>query len=164
MLMTNDKPSAVAGDTVRFTITLMNPNGVSATNVVVIDDLPAGLALQGVTSTAGTVTLAQQKLTFTVGTLAANSNATLTLTTVVLAVPGPVVNTASYTANINGQPYSGNSFSGVGAPSLPNTGDGPDSGNDSPALPLELLLLPLAALAALYLGFVGIRRARWRRG
>jgi hypothetical protein len=139
----------------------MNPNTVPASNVVVIDDLPNGLALQGVTATGGTVTVDQQELTFTVGTIQPNASATLTLSTIVVAVEGPVVNIASYTATIDGQPFTGNSLSGIGSPALPNTGTG--GSEQSPALRPELLLLPLLALGAAYLGIAGIRRARWRR-
>lgn len=161
---TNDKPSAVEGETVRFTITLMNLNASPATSVVVTDALPAGLALQGVTSNLGSVTFSQGSLTFNLGTMVANSSATLTLTTTVLAGPRPVINTASYTATIGGQSFSGNAFSSVGLPALPDTGDGPTPGNDSSVMPLELLLLPAAFLALFSLGFAAIRRARWRRG
>ena len=158
--MTNDRPSAKAGETVRFTIMVMNPNTVPATNVVVVDDLPTGLALQSVNATGGTVTVNQQQLTFAVGTLEPNASATLTLTTVVVAVEGPIVNVANYSATIGGQPFSGSAQSGIGAPALPNTGDGGTRGS----LPLELMLLPLFAFGAACLVLTGIRRARWRRG
>jgi uncharacterized repeat protein (TIGR01451 family) len=140
----------------------MNPNTVPASDVIVTDDLPNGLALQSVTAIGGTVTVNQQRLTFTVGTIQPNASALLTLSTIVLAVEGPVVNVASYTATIGGQQFSGNSLSGIGSPALPNTGTG--VGEETPALRPELLLLPLLALGAAYLAFVGIRRARWRRG
>ena len=158
--MTNDRPSATAGETVRFTIMVMNPNTVPATNVVVVDDLPNGLALQSVNATGGTVTVNKQQLTFAVGTLGPNASATLTLTTVVVAVEGPIVNVANYSATINGQPFSGNAQSGIGAPALPNTGAGGTRGS----LPLELLLLPIFAFGAACLLLTGIRRAHWRRG
>jgi len=78
-----------------------------------------------------------------------------------------VVNTASYSATVNGQPFSGNSQSGIGAPALPNTGTGgppTPSGEVVDSLPLELLFLPPLTLGVLYCAFAGIRRARWRRG
>jgi uncharacterized repeat protein (TIGR01451 family) len=164
---TNDRPSAVAGDRVRFTITVMNPNTVPANDVIVIDELPNGLALQGVTAIGGSVTVNQQRLTFTIGTIQPNASALLTLSTVVLSVEGPVVNVASYTATIGGQQFSGNSLSGIGSPALPNTGTGgasPPGDDETPALRPELLLVPLFALGAAYLAIAGIRRARWRRG
>ncbi len=164
----NDKPSAKAGDLVRFTIVVTNPNTLPASNVIVVDELPVGLALQSVTSSGGTVTVNKQQLSFNVGTIPAAGSATLTLATIVIAESGPVVNTASYSATVNNQPFSGTSQSGIGSPALPNTGTGGPALSPVPvaddSLPLELLFLPPLALGAFYCAIAGLRRSRWRRG
>ena len=80
---TADKDNVNVGDTVTFTITVKNDGTGAATNVVVTDTMPEGLAPQGTT-------------TFDIGTLEAGGTRTLNLTATVMKA-GEITNTAKVT-------------------------------------------------------------------
>jgi uncharacterized repeat protein (TIGR01451 family) len=100
--------SAVPGETVTYSIVFKNYGGSPATNVVVVDDVPAGIvalpqtvAINGV-SAAASATLAGQRLTVKVGTLGVGALDTLTFDATVQsgATAGATyVNVASLTAD-----------------------------------------------------------------
>lgn len=95
------------GSTVTFTITAKNNGPSAATGVNVNDVLPAGFTLTGATASAGTWTSPN----WSIGNLAFNATATLSITAMVNAA-GPYVNTAT----ISGQqpdPNTANNTSAV---------------------------------------------------
>jgi uncharacterized repeat protein (TIGR01451 family) len=99
------------GETVTYSIAFRNYGGSAATNVVIVDDVPAGIralpqtvALNGVNA-AGTATLAGQRLTVRVGTLATGASDTVTFDAVVdsgSTAGASYVNVASLTADTIG--------------------------------------------------------------
>jgi uncharacterized repeat protein (TIGR01451 family) len=96
------------GETVTYSIAFRNYGGSPATNVVVVDDVPAGIhallqtvALNGV-SAVSSATLAGQRLTVKVGTMAVNESDVLTFDAVVdgaLSAGSSYVNVASVSAD-----------------------------------------------------------------
>ena len=66
----------VAGETLTYTITVSNAGPIDALNVVVSDPLPSGLTVTGSSATKGTWTAPG----WSIGTMAAGSSETLTLT------------------------------------------------------------------------------------
>ncbi|MDQ6942384.1 MAG: DUF11 domain-containing protein, partial [Candidatus Eremiobacteraeota bacterium] len=100
--------SAHPGETVTYSIAFRNYGGSAATNVVVVDDVPTGVhallqtvALNGV-SAVPSATLAGQRLTFRVGTMAVNESDVLTFDAVVdnaLTAGSSFVNVASVSAD-----------------------------------------------------------------
>jgi uncharacterized repeat protein (TIGR01451 family) len=99
------------GETVTYSIAFRNYGGSAATNVVIVDDVPAGIralpqtvAVNGVNA-AGTATLAGQRLTVRVGTLATGASDTVTFDAVVdsgSTAGASYVNVASLTADTIG--------------------------------------------------------------
>ena len=75
------------GDIVTFQIDVTNDGGAQATNVSLIDSLPAGITFTGSTTTAGT-TYDQATGVFDIGTLNVGQTATLTLSGTVDAGQG----------------------------------------------------------------------------
>lgn len=76
-------PSPAVGDTIDYTLTLTNAGPDTATNVVVTDDLPTGVAFVNAVPSQGAYDSATG--VWTVGTLTAGQIETLTLTVTVLA-------------------------------------------------------------------------------
>ncbi|MDP9106360.1 MAG: DUF11 domain-containing protein, partial [Candidatus Eremiobacteraeota bacterium] len=96
------------GETVTYSIAFRNYGGSPATNVVVVDDVPAGIhalpqtvAINGVSAVAAT-TFAGQRLTVKVGTMAVNESDVLTFDALVdnsLSAGSSFVNIASVSAD-----------------------------------------------------------------
>lgn len=100
------------GDTVTFTVTVndnIGPDG--ATNVAIHDALPAGLTFVSATATQGSY--ASSTGIWTVGSLAKNGLATMTVTATV-AIGGAYTNTASVSASDQYDPVSGNNTASAG--------------------------------------------------
>jgi len=76
-----DRPFALPGDTVIWTIVVSNTNAFDLTNITVTDSVPGELIILNATSSAGSVSVSGQNVTLTLSTLAANSSVTITLTT-----------------------------------------------------------------------------------
>ncbi|MBE0690695.1 MAG: DUF11 domain-containing protein, partial [Anaerolineae bacterium] len=76
-----DRPFALPGDTITWTIVVSNPNPFDLTNITVTDSVPGELIIINATSSAGSVSVNGQNISLTLGTLAANSTVTITLTT-----------------------------------------------------------------------------------
>ncbi len=97
-----DDPNPNVGDTITFTIEVDNFGPDAATQVVVNDQLPAGLTFVSASPSTGTYAGG----VWTVGTVAAGGSATLTVTATVDApaspgIPQPVTNTAT----VSGREY-----------------------------------------------------------
>jgi uncharacterized repeat protein (TIGR01451 family) len=84
------------GATVTFVITLANSGPVTATNVAVTDQLPAGLSFVSAAATLGSYDDATG--VWSVGTLAAGASTILTITATVTAA-GSITNTAQVSAS-----------------------------------------------------------------
>jgi uncharacterized repeat protein (TIGR01451 family) len=129
----------LVGQNATFTITVSNAGPSTATNVHVIDTLPAGTSFVSATpssgSCSGTVTV-----DCNVGTLLSGGSANVTLT-VLLTQPGNVTNTA--TANSDAVDPNGASGSASFAVAAPASGD------PIPTLSEWMLLALASALAAI---------------
>ncbi len=100
--------TALPGETVTYSIVFKNYGGSPATNVAIVDDVPAGIvalpqtaALNGV-SVGGSATLAGQRLTVKIGTLGVGAVDTLTFDATVQSgstAGASFVNVASLTAD-----------------------------------------------------------------
>ncbi len=100
------------GSTITYTMIVNNPSGaVPATNVVATDPLPSNTIYVSCDTTQGSCAQSGGTVTYTIGSMAANTNVTLTM---VVAVNNPALdgdtisNTASVSAatNITGLTYS----------------------------------------------------------
>jgi uncharacterized repeat protein (TIGR01451 family) len=98
-------PTPAVGETITFSVTATNLGPSPATGVVVVDLLPAGLALSSATPSQGAYDAGTG--TWSVGSLAVNGSATLTLTALVTA-PGTITNTATKTAQNEPDPNPNN--------------------------------------------------------
>lgn len=76
-----DPPFAQPGDTVTWTILVINPHDQALSNVTVNDTLPNVLALLSATATNGTVTTSGQLVSLNIPTLNAKETVTLTIRT-----------------------------------------------------------------------------------
>lgn len=88
---------ATPGGTVTYTITVTNAGPSPATNVVVTDDLPAGLSFLSATPSQGTCNAADP-VSCNLGTIVNGGSATITLSAQVTATSGTISNTASVTS------------------------------------------------------------------
>ncbi|HEY0377659.1 MAG TPA: hypothetical protein VGC87_12110 [Pyrinomonadaceae bacterium] len=89
--------NVIAGNNFTYNITVTNLGPGSATNVVLTDTLPAGLAYVGHSASNGTSGQSAGTVTNNVGTLAPNTTATLSITVSPGTTVGLVSNTASVT-------------------------------------------------------------------
>jgi uncharacterized repeat protein (TIGR01451 family)/LPXTG-motif cell wall-anchored protein len=118
-------PFAMPGATVTWTIMVSNPGSVPVTNIVVVDDVPAEVEIQNVTSTAGTVTSNGQVVTFTIGALNPGESVTIVIETRVrddVNVPFIITNRASITNAENPTPRQSEATV-TSVSSLPETGE-----------------------------------------
>lgn len=113
---TVDRPGAGVGETVTFTIVVSNSGPATATNVSVRDSLPAGLTFVSATPSQGTFNPATGL--WTVGTIAANGNATIQIR-VTLTNADPIRNRAEVQTSDQPDP---NSTPGNNVPSEDDTG------------------------------------------
>lgn len=86
------------GDTLTYTLTVVNNGPASATNVTVMDTLPSAVTFLSVTTTAGTCSEAGGTVSCLLGTMANAATATVTILTIA-GTPGVVSNTATVTAD-----------------------------------------------------------------
>ncbi|MED5019582.1 S-layer homology domain-containing protein [Paenibacillus chibensis] len=104
------------GDTITFTVTVSNNGPASATSVVVTDLLPAGLTFVSATPSQGSYTSATGA--WTVGTVAKNLTATLSLQAKVVS-PNAQTNTATISHADQYDPNTVNNTSSATATPLP---------------------------------------------
>ena len=102
---TVDVPAPTAGSNVTFTITVVNAGPSAATNVVVTDLLPPGLAF--VSALPSTGTYVSGTGIWTIGSMANGATATLSVTATVTA-NGTYVNLAQKTGETEFDPNTGN--------------------------------------------------------
>jgi uncharacterized repeat protein (TIGR01451 family) len=85
--------TVTVGQTLTYTLQVSNNGPAAAPGVVVVDTLPAGVVVNGISSTVGSCALAANVVTCNIGTLAAGSSATITIV-VKATEPGVLNNTA----------------------------------------------------------------------
>ena len=93
----NGPASVVPQGRAEYTITVTNQGPGSASNVVIVDALPAGLTLDSATPTQGTCS-GTSTITCSAGMLANGATTTITIRTRVTASSGTITNSASVTA------------------------------------------------------------------
>jgi uncharacterized repeat protein (TIGR01451 family) len=112
---TVDKPTALSGDTLVYTVTVTNNGPAAATGVSLVDVLPAGLSYMGDDAAASGTFYDSATGAWTVGGLGATAAATLQITAQV--TPGTagstLTNTASVTALDQPDPVPGNDSAAV---------------------------------------------------
>jgi uncharacterized repeat protein (TIGR01451 family) len=114
-----------SGGALKYTLTVTNHGPDPATGVIVTDPLPAGLAATSATPGQGTCTLGSP-VSCNLGTLASGQSVPVTLTAVVTAAQGTLVNTPSLTSGV-ADPNPGNNSVTM---STPVTSSGPAQGAD----------------------------------
>jgi uncharacterized repeat protein (TIGR01451 family) len=142
---------AATGSTITYTISVTNNGPDSATNVVVSDDLPAGLQYVAATPSQGTCS-GTDPFTCNLGTLLNGGSATITLQVLVTATTGTISNTATVTSSITDNTPGNNSSS---SPALPVTPAAAEGAAGVPTLS-EWALLALVAM----LGWAAVVRMR----
>jgi uncharacterized repeat protein (TIGR01451 family) len=101
-------PNSVApGGTLTYLITVSNNGPNAATNVIVTDQLPAGVTLQSATASAGGSCGAGNPVVCNFPVLTAGASVTVTIKVTAPAQPGSLVNTASVSSDV-GDPISNN--------------------------------------------------------
>ncbi|HET8773146.1 MAG TPA: hypothetical protein VFP80_05125 [Thermoanaerobaculia bacterium] len=142
---TADRPNALVGSNVEYTIIVTNNGPGEATDVVVTDTLPAGTTL--VSSSAGCT--GTTTITCTVGTLASGASATIELVVTMPSTPGTVSNTATVESSSTDPTPGNDSSTAVVAAQLP--------ADSVPALSPGALLFLSLTMATIVL--VVLRRA-----
>jgi uncharacterized repeat protein (TIGR01451 family) len=161
-----DPSSGFPGDKINFTITVRNDGPVPATDVVVDDSIPGVFAIDGASTSQGSVDVNGQNVHAVIGTIEPGGSVSIRISTTIRAdaQPGQVDNVAIMTNNTPGD-IPGNNTStttvtieGGGPPTptagppparLPPTGAGADSGFSGLGLAslLALLLVALGGMA-----------------
>ncbi len=96
----DDVDPVIAGQSLTYTLLILNHGPSNATGVTVVDALPAGLTFVSATSTQGSVSFVNGTLTASVGNMNLDGTATITLrTTVNSSTTGTLSNTATVTGN-----------------------------------------------------------------
>jgi uncharacterized repeat protein (TIGR01451 family) len=113
-----DKPTAVIGDTVTYTVTVSNAGPDDAAAVVVTDNLPAGLSF--VSATGGIVSGSGAVKTITIGNVPAGGSAVVSIAAVVTdAAPGASALTNTVTESFGGADSSSGNDSASASFNLP---------------------------------------------
>jgi uncharacterized repeat protein (TIGR01451 family)/LPXTG-motif cell wall-anchored protein len=146
-------PFTQPGEIVVWTITVTNPGSINATNIILVDNMPAVVEIQSVTATNGSITFNGQQVTYTQAVLSPGETVTLTITTRVrddAVLPFTLTNSATITNSENPTPRSAQATL-TGVSNLPNTGE-----TLPPVLWLGLIIGILGAAA-----FIG--RSVWKQ-
>jgi uncharacterized repeat protein (TIGR01451 family) len=147
---TTPATQAPTGSTITYTITVRNNGPDEATNVIVNDDLPAGLQFISATPSQGTCNAADP-LSCNLGTIVDDGVATITLQALVTATSGTISNTATVTSNTDDNTLGNNTTT---SPAIPVT-PGATEATGIPTLS-EWALLALMAM----LGIAAVTRMR----
>ncbi len=136
VLKSVDNPTPTVGNTIVFTVTVINNGPSAATNVAVTDQLPSGVTYVSSAPSQG----AYDHTTgiWTVGALAVDAQATLGITTTVNSA-SKIMNAAYVSHSDQYDPNSGNNYAATGA--NPNAADlillkTVDNPNPSPGTPI----------------------------
>jgi uncharacterized repeat protein (TIGR01451 family) len=141
-----DPSSGFPGDKIVFTITVRNNAPVPATDVTVDDSIPDVFAIDGASTSQGTVDVSGQRVHAVIGTIEPGGSVTIRISTTIRAdaQPGQVDNIAVMTNNTPGDNPGNNTstttvtIEGGGPPTptagppparLPPTGDGAAAAN-----------------------------------
>jgi len=147
---TTPATQAPNGSTITYTITVTNNGPDTATNVVVSDNLPAGLQYVTANPSQGTCS-GTDPFTCNLGTLLNGASATISLQALVTATSGTVTNTATVTADTDDGTPGNNSGT---SPAIPVT-SAPAQGAAIPTMS-EWALLALAMM----MGLAAVARMR----
>ncbi len=93
-----DKPAPTVGENISFTLTAQNAGPADATNVAVIDLLPAGATFVSASASQGTCVQTNSSVVCALGTLSSGAQATMTII-VRFNVAGNFINTATVSGN-----------------------------------------------------------------
>lgn len=115
-----DSPDpVVAGDTLTYTLTVLNNGPVDATGVTVVDTLPTNVQIDNITTSQGTSSTVGEVITVDLGNIASGGNATIVIT---VTVDPDVTTQISNTATVSGdQPDDDTSNNTATAPTDVNT-------------------------------------------
>jgi uncharacterized repeat protein (TIGR01451 family) len=139
---TDNPDPVVVGQSLTYTVVVVNNGPSQATGVTLTDTLPAGPAFVSATSTQGSCAQAAGTVTCTIGTM--NSGATVTVTIVITpAAAGNLSNTASVTSGVS-DPTAGNNSATAATTVNPAIPPGFNLSADPPVLVVS------AGLAATY--------------
>jgi uncharacterized repeat protein (TIGR01451 family) len=97
-----EPPFSLPGEQAIWSISISNPSGVAAQNILVVDEAPAELEILSATATDGTVVVDGQKITFTQPILNSLGSTTITIVTRVrpdTSVPFIIANRAIMTGD-----------------------------------------------------------------
>jgi fimbrial isopeptide formation D2 family protein len=83
---TGSPASVQIGETVTFTITVTNPNTQALADVTITDNVPAVFAITGVTTSHGTATINDNRVTVNIGTVQSQQTITIYINTRSIAI------------------------------------------------------------------------------
>ncbi|MEI7556485.1 DUF11 domain-containing protein [Candidatus Chlorohelix sp.] len=130
IIKTADVSSAIAGQTVKFTINFANAGQNVVNNALIKDEVPLPFKVTGATSSLGTVAINGQSVQVSLGDFASGTSGTLVITTEVQpGSTGSFDNTAVITGDIGGTSFSKGSAVTV---TIPPDGGTPPSDNQPP--------------------------------
>ncbi len=142
---TSDLTQARVGDVITYTITVTNHGNQNATNVRIVDALPAILDVVSASASRGTVTITGRVVEVNLGNVSPNEVIKITIAARVNATgQPPIVNTVRLTTDSSTDILSNDTDSvtiELARASLPNTGFAPDRVTVLPLQPKELSYL-----------------------
>jgi len=159
--------AAQPGEQVTFTIDVTNTGDQTATDVVVSDNVDPLFNIQSTSVTQGSTSVNGQQVTANIGTLNPGQTETITIVTTAsnAAQPGALCNTASVSGNnLNSATSNQVCITISGESGLPGTL--PSTGGEPVTFASQLarfIKIPLALLALLFVGYVGLWMASRRR-
>jgi uncharacterized repeat protein (TIGR01451 family) len=149
-----DPALLIPGDTVTFTLTVTNKGSVAATGVTVVDPIPAQLIVQSATTTQGNFTIANNTVTFNIGTVNPGAVITLTVKAIVstnVKPPTELINVATLTDNAKSVRTASTTVR-ITSGQLPATGEHPDN--------QQLIVVLVVIAGAALIGLTSIARRR----
>ena len=120
LVVGSPEPVLVAG-TLTYTVTVHNFGPSPASNVVLVDPLPVGVAFSSVATSQGSCSQAGGIVTCLLAGLAADADATVSIRVVVATTPGTVVNTVTVTATETDPQTANNTATTINTKNSPTT-------------------------------------------